>query len=113
MTTRKQDRGGEEARGKEIGFERALERLEKIVSEMEGGKLPLEDMIARFEEGQALMRVCTRKLNEVERRIEMLVKKGEETVAVPFAPDADAEGDPAGEAEAAGADEAKRDGDLF
>lgn len=65
-------------------FEKALERLEKIVTEMETGKLPLEAMIGRFEEGQKLIEFCTRKLNEVERRIELLVKKGETAVPEPF-----------------------------
>jgi exodeoxyribonuclease VII small subunit len=83
MTAKKQDKdAGEERR--EPPFEKSLERLEKIVAEMEGGKLGLEDMISRFEEGQGLVRLCTRRLNEVERRIELLVKQGEDTVAVPF-----------------------------
>ena len=68
----------------EPAFEKALARLEKIVAEMEAGKLPLEEMIGRFEEGQTLIRFCTKKLNEVERKIEVLVKKGEDAVAVPF-----------------------------
>ena len=59
------------------GFEKMLERLEKIVEEMEGGKLALEEMISRFEEGQALVKSCSRKLNEVQRKIEVLVKKGD------------------------------------
>lgn len=72
-------------------FERALQRLEQIVKEMEGGELPLDAMIHRFEEGQSLIGVCNKKLNEVERRIEMLVKKDGETKAVPFDADEDAD----------------------
>jgi exodeoxyribonuclease VII small subunit len=67
-----------------LSFEKALERLEKIVSEMESGSMSLEDMIARFEEGQGLIKFCSRKLNEVERKIEILVKKGDEIVTEPF-----------------------------
>ena len=51
---------------------------------LEGGSLSLEDMIARFEEGQGLIKFCSHKLNEVERRIEILVKKGDEIAAEPF-----------------------------
>ena len=72
-------------------FEKALERLEKIVSEMEDGSMSLEDMIARFEEGQGLIKFCSRKLNEVERKIEILVKKGDEVVAEPFEEQAEEE----------------------
>jgi exodeoxyribonuclease VII small subunit len=74
------------AAGAEAGtsFEKAMERLEAIVHEMEGGSLGIEDMIARFEEGQRLIGFCARKLDEVERKVEMLVKKGDEVVAEPF-----------------------------
>ncbi len=56
-----------------VSFEKSLERLEAIVKEMEGGELSLDDLIKRFEEGQKLVAVCGRKLNEVERKIELLV----------------------------------------
>ena len=85
MTTRRNDKKTgkvDEADGQ--SFEKSLERLEKIVSEMEGGALSLEDMIGRFEEGQGLIKFCTRKLNEVERKIEILVKKGDDVEALPF-----------------------------
>jgi exodeoxyribonuclease VII small subunit len=68
----------------DIGFEKALSRLETIVEEMESGKLSLEDMMKRFEEGQALVKLCSSKLNQVERRIEILVKEGESVTAEPF-----------------------------
>lgn len=69
---------------KEMGFEESLARLEQITAEMEGGKLSLDDMIARFEEGQTLLKFCNQKLNEVERRIEKLVRKGDELVTEPL-----------------------------
>jgi len=65
-------------------FEKALARLEVIVQEMESGKLSLEAMLVRFEEGQALVKVCAGKLEQVERRIEILVKAGDKVVARPF-----------------------------
>jgi exodeoxyribonuclease VII small subunit len=72
-----------------VSFEQALQRLDAIVREMEAGSLSLDTMIQRFEEGQALIGVCNRKLNEVERKIEMLVKKDGETKAVPFEDEAE------------------------
>lgn len=68
-------------------FEQALARLETLVGEMENGRMGLDDLLTRFEEGQALVRTCTRRLNEVERKIEMLVKQADQTVKVePFEP---------------------------
>ncbi|MDI6773879.1 MAG: exodeoxyribonuclease VII small subunit [Verrucomicrobiota bacterium] len=82
------------------GFEQALERLETIVAEMERSSLGLEDMLARFEEGRQLIKFCSQKLNEVEKKIEVLVKKGDEVVTEPFeaAPE---EGDGNGEVDKA------------
>ncbi len=67
------------------GFEKSLARLEKIVSEMESGELSLDEMISRFEEGQKLLKSCTGILNEVEKKIEKLVKNNDGTLATePF-----------------------------
>jgi exodeoxyribonuclease VII small subunit len=68
-------------------FEKALARLETIVQEMEGGTLSLEKMMAGFEEGTDLVKFCTKKLNEVEKKIEVLVKKGESVTIEPFEPE--------------------------
>lgn len=65
-------------------FEQAMGRLEKLVADMEGGELSLEAMIKHFEEGSELVDVCTQKLDEVEQKIEKLVKKDGELVEVPF-----------------------------
>ncbi len=65
-------------------FEKSIERLETIVEEMEAGSLELDKMMTRFEEGMGLVKFCTAKLNEVEKKIEILVKKGDHTVAEPF-----------------------------
>jgi exodeoxyribonuclease VII small subunit len=56
------------------GFEQALERLETIVDELEGGELTLEDSLARYEEGIKLSRRLTQQLDEAEKRIERLVE---------------------------------------
>jgi exodeoxyribonuclease VII small subunit len=88
------------AEKKPQGFEKSLERLETVVEEMEGGDLSLEDMIKRFEEGQKLIGFCSKKLDEVERKIEMLVKKDSgEVETVPFE-DADVSDDDEDEGEA-------------
>ena len=68
------------------GFEASLERLETLVREMEGGQLSLEKMMAHFEEGMRLVRVCSTRLNEVEQKIEQLVQKGGVIVTEPFEP---------------------------
>ena len=65
-------------------FEDALARLEAIVADMEGGELSIEKMMTYFEEGQGLIAFCSKKLNEVERKIEILVKKGDKVAAEPF-----------------------------
>jgi exodeoxyribonuclease VII small subunit len=69
-------------------FEEAMERLEKIVDEMESSKLPLEELIVRYEEGIRLVGVCNRQLAAAENRIETLNRAGNgKPVAPPAAPD--------------------------
>ena len=52
------------------GFEESLKTLERIVAEMERGDLPLDDMMARFEEGRRLVAFCTAELETIRRRID-------------------------------------------
>ena len=66
-----------EAGGEELSFEQALERLESIVDELEGGALPLAESIARYEEGVRLSRRLTQTLDQAEKRIERLVETEE------------------------------------
>ena len=68
-------------------FEASLEELERIVRELEKGDLPLEQSLALFESGMRLSAECKRQLEEAESRVEILMKKGSEMVAVPFNPD--------------------------
>ncbi len=66
-------------------FEQSMERLEAIVAAMEGGTLDLDQMVATFEEGQKLIARCQKRLTEVERRVEALVKGADgKVVPVPF-----------------------------
>ncbi len=55
-------------------FQDALKKLEGIVDEMESGDLPLETMLARFEEGTRLVKICQTKLEEAELKIQKLEK---------------------------------------
>lgn len=68
----------------QLSFEKALERLETIVREMEGGSLSLEKMMDHFVEGSGLVKFCNEKLHEVEHKIEILVKKGDEVTTETF-----------------------------
>jgi exodeoxyribonuclease VII small subunit len=54
-------------------FEASLDSLEKIVRELERGDLPLERSLELFEEGVRLSRECQERLNQAERRIELLL----------------------------------------
>ncbi|HPD60640.1 MAG TPA: exodeoxyribonuclease VII small subunit [Thermodesulfobacteriota bacterium] len=55
-------------------FEEAIKRLEEIVGELEKGEVPLDKTLSLFEEGVELSRFCRKKLDEAEKRIEMLLK---------------------------------------
>jgi len=66
-------------------FEQALERLEEIVGELEKGDLPLEQSLKLFEEGIKLSRICTKRLEEAERRVDVLLKdRSGNVIAKPF-----------------------------
>ena len=57
-----------------LPFEEALGRLESIVEAMETGDLPLESLLAKYEEGMKLAGVCQQKLAEAEVKIQQLEK---------------------------------------
>ncbi|MBN4079707.1 exodeoxyribonuclease VII small subunit [bacterium AH-315-C08] len=63
----------------EIKFEKAIQRLEKIVDDLEKGELDIDKSLEIFEEGIKMSRVCSKKLNEAEAKIEKLTRdqKGE------------------------------------
>lgn len=58
----------------EIKFEKALKRLEEIVEELEKGELDLDRSLQIFEEGIKMSRICSKKLQEAEKKIEILTK---------------------------------------
>ncbi len=63
-------------------FESSLDALEKIVRELEDGDLPLEKSLELFEQGVRLSRECQERLNQAERRIEILLRDSEGRPAV-------------------------------
>lgn len=58
-----------------LSFETALARLETIVDSMEQGDVPLADLLAKFEEGTKLLKVCETRLKDAELKIEKLKKQ--------------------------------------
>lgn len=58
----------------EMKFESALEKLEEIVDKLESGDIGLDESLKLYEEGMKLLKFCSSKLDEVEKKIEMLVK---------------------------------------
>ena len=67
---------------KEPNFEDSLERLEGLVQEMESGDLPLEDILKKYEEGNKLIKLCATKLNEAEKRIEILMNQKDGSLGI-------------------------------
>jgi exodeoxyribonuclease VII small subunit len=66
-------------------FETALKRLEEIVKKLESGDQPLDTALELFEEGIKLSRFCHSKLEQAERRVEILLKnESGQTRSVPF-----------------------------
>ncbi len=55
-------------------FEALLEKLEKIVQRLEEGDLPLDESLSSFEEGMSIAKLCETRLNEAQKKIEILMK---------------------------------------
>ncbi|AIQ69972.1 exodeoxyribonuclease VII small subunit [Paenibacillus graminis] len=68
----------------ELDFEGAMERLEEIVRELEHGDVPLEKAIDLFQQGMKLSQLCGSKLEQVERKIEMITEMDGELRKKPF-----------------------------
>ena len=66
----------------EPNFETAMDRLETIVEQMESGKLPLEDLIVRYEEGMNMVKVCQERLASAEQKIEIIARNSAGKVTV-------------------------------
>lgn len=64
----------------EMKFEEALKKLEKIVSDLEDGDLPLDTALERYEEGIRLSKACAKKLEVAKKKVEILLKNEDGTV---------------------------------
>ena len=81
-------KGAEASKADALPFEDALRKLESIVEAMESGDLPLETLLARFEEGTRLARVCQTKLADAELKIQKLEQNAAgEPVLTPLSPE--------------------------
>ena len=65
---------------KEMTFEIAIARLEEIVRMLEGGNAPLDQSLALFEEGVALVKLCNSKLDNAEQKVKILTSAGDGTL---------------------------------
>ena len=69
-------------------FEQSMKQLEQIVQELESGDLSLEKAIKKFEEGIQLSKFCSKKLEETEKKISILMKDSTgEITETPFKPE--------------------------
>lgn len=66
-------------------FEEALKKLEDILRKMEAGDMTLEESLKAFEEGIRLSRLCAEKLDDAERKVEILLKEEDSLSLKPFA----------------------------
>lgn len=80
------------AKKKALDFEQALVELERVVSAMEAGNMPLEESLKAFEQGVRLTRECQQALQEAEQKVELLLNADKGLETTPFT---DNEDDPA------------------
>ena len=59
----------------EVSFEEKLEKLKKIVEDLESGDIPLKESIEKFQEGKILIRECYEELEKAELKVETIMKK--------------------------------------
>lgn len=78
----------------DLKFEDAMKRLEEIVQGLESGDLTLEGSLKVFEEGMALIKFCSKKIEEVEKKVTLLVQENDgKIIQTPFMPHANEEED--------------------
>ncbi|MCC5805597.1 MAG: exodeoxyribonuclease VII small subunit [Opitutales bacterium] len=69
-------------------FEAGLKKLEALVASMESGDLPLQELVAKYEEGCKLVKSCEQRLKQAERKIEILREEANgEAKTEPFDPE--------------------------
>jgi len=70
-----------------LSFEAALNQLETIVETMESGDVPLAELLAKYEAGNQLLKVCEARLKDAELKIELLKKQKDGVTFTDFSPD--------------------------
>ncbi len=79
-----------EANDAKLSFEAALGQLEGIVESMESGEVPLAELLAKFEEGTKLLKICEARLKDAELKIDQLKKQKDGSIAFEkFVPERD------------------------
>jgi exodeoxyribonuclease VII small subunit len=78
-----------------LNFEEAMEQLENIVVQLENGDVALEKAIDLFQEGMKLSKLCSEKLEQVERKIEILIEEDGTYEKKSFQPPVEDQGDKA------------------
>jgi exodeoxyribonuclease VII small subunit len=78
-----------EAKDSKLSFESALTKLETIVESMESGEVPLAELLAKFEEGNKLLKLCEARLKDAELKIEQLKKSKDGVTFAPIEPGRD------------------------
>lgn len=72
----------------DVPFEEALAQVENLVARMENERLPLDDLIAAYDEGTALLKICRQRLQEAEKRVELISARADGSVErTPFEAD--------------------------
>jgi exodeoxyribonuclease VII small subunit len=71
-----------------LPFEKAIARVEELVSAMDNSRLPLEDLIKYYEEGTELLKVCRQRLEEAQKKIDLITRRSDGTLELnPLATD--------------------------
>ncbi|MCB2184248.1 MAG: exodeoxyribonuclease VII small subunit [Desulfobulbaceae bacterium] len=70
-------------------FETALSRLEEITRELEDGDIELDTSLKKFDEGMKLIQFCNAKLDESQKKIDILLHKNGKLESIPFDPETD------------------------
>jgi exodeoxyribonuclease VII small subunit len=101
------------ARPRGNDFEKSFQQLETIVRRLEGEELPLDEALRLFEEGIGLSRFCNQKLEEVEKKIELILADAKgQPVTEPFERPDDSDDDEDSELPRTAADDEDDDAEL-
>lgn len=70
---------------KKLSFEKAIDKLESIVRDLESGNMPLEESLLAFEEAVGLVKLCTDKLSDAEQKVRILTESADGSITdLPF-----------------------------